>query len=373
MASQATTSSGTMNGENGAVSYADAASPVPRTVKPVFIKEMDIFGTREVPKEMWLNHVELYRAIADAVPIEQLTGLQRVRGMWRIYLDSQESRDRLVTAGIVVRHKSIKIYASNPNIPYYVGNEDTTLVRVKNVPLSAFDGQIKRDLELKGCEILSMYRERLRVDGFLTNCETGDRIVTVRKLSSPLPSIITIGGKYRAVIRHRGQPNENAKCGNCLQSGHLSRDCPNEKVCRECKNPGHIKSQCPILWQQDSGSDDSSDSSSSSSDDDSHDETLSQPTAEIRKEPIQKAHTPEESDSHPQRQQQARRRKQKKGKSGKKKSDGQNDAATATARDTSQRLLDSYLKDTPSRKSSQLSADIRSPLEDINNSPKKKK
>jgi hypothetical protein len=48
---------------------------------------------------------------------------------------------------------------------------------VKNIPLSADDGQIHRYLPLKGCKIQGLFRERLRVKDKLTNCETGDRLV----------------------------------------------------------------------------------------------------------------------------------------------------------------------------------------------------
>jgi hypothetical protein len=48
---------------------------------------------------------------------------------------------------------------------------------VKNIPLSADDGQIHRTLTLEGCNIEGIFREKLRVDGRLTNCDTGDRLV----------------------------------------------------------------------------------------------------------------------------------------------------------------------------------------------------
>jgi hypothetical protein len=52
-------------------------------------------------------------------------------------------------------------------------------LRKKNVPLSADDGHIHRALTLEGCEIQGLFREKLRVDGKLTNCETGACCVLV--------------------------------------------------------------------------------------------------------------------------------------------------------------------------------------------------
>jgi hypothetical protein len=45
--------------------------------------------------------------------------------------------------------------------------------------------------------ILGIGRERLRVDGKLTNCETGDRLVISKLLSKPIPRMLKIG-KYIA-------------------------------------------------------------------------------------------------------------------------------------------------------------------------------
>ena len=45
-----------------------------------------------------------------------------------------------------------------------------------------------------GCELVdNPSREKLRVDGKLTNCETGDRIVFVKPLKAPLPKEMRMG------------------------------------------------------------------------------------------------------------------------------------------------------------------------------------
>jgi hypothetical protein len=51
--------------------------------------------------------------------------------------------------------------------------------------LFVFD--IHRALTLEGCEIQGLFRERLRVDGKLTNCETGDRLIISKTLKNPIP------------------------------------------------------------------------------------------------------------------------------------------------------------------------------------------
>ena len=216
-------------------------------VKPVFILENDLFGSNKPSRDQFLTHLELYRIIdATVCPGSHLRGLQRVRGMWRIYLDSETDRESLIISGISIRNKLIQVYTRNPRItqneyPEYIK------VRVKNIPCSAEDGQIERCLEFNGCDIFKLYRERLRVDGLVTNCQTGDRIAIVAPLSKPLPRTLLIG-KYKALVLHQGQDNHTGQyeisCNKCLQKGHKYAQCPNDWVCRQCHKEGHRQAEC---------------------------------------------------------------------------------------------------------------------------------
>ena len=123
---------------------------------------------------------------------------------------------------------------------------------MKNVPCSAEDGQIVRALELKGCTIHSLYRERLRVDGMLTNCQTGDRIVMCDPVDTPLPRTLLMG-KYRATVIHKDQINNNTNsvCNKCLEKGHKFKECPNDWRCKKCQGTGHKQSECPEVFTDD--------------------------------------------------------------------------------------------------------------------------
>jgi hypothetical protein len=70
---------------------------------------------------------------------------------------------------------------------------DTIRNKVKNIPLSADDDQIHRTLTLEGCNIEGIFKEKLRVDGRLTNCDTGDTLVISKPLPHPLPRSLQIG------------------------------------------------------------------------------------------------------------------------------------------------------------------------------------
>ncbi|CAG2202801.1 unnamed protein product [Mytilus edulis] len=192
-------------------------------VKPVFILETDLFGNTKPSRDQFLTHIELYKTIdATICPASHLKGLQRVR------------------------------------------------VRPKNVPCSAEDGQIERSLEYHGCEVIKMYRERLRVDGLLSNCQTGDRIAMVAPLSKALPRSVLIG-KYRATVIHQGQENHNQaeiSCNKCLQKGHKFSQCPNDWVCLHCNKQGHRQAECNShLIESDDTEDDNSDEDKSETED----------------------------------------------------------------------------------------------------------
>ncbi|CAG2243403.1 unnamed protein product [Mytilus edulis] len=190
-------------------------------IKPVFILESDIFASH-------------------------LNGLQRViGGIWRIYPDNEEDRNTLVVNSITVRKKRIEVYPRNPR---YVEKESPTTVRIrmKNIPLSADDGQLLRYLQNWHLNVLNYHRERLRIDGFMTNCQTGDRIFHCEPFPHTIPRNVKIG-KYRGLIFYKGQINENntdIECSKCLQKGHKKTNCSNDWKCKTCGENGHISKNC---------------------------------------------------------------------------------------------------------------------------------
>jgi hypothetical protein len=133
------------------------------------------------------------------------------------------------------------------------------------VPLSAEDGQIHRALTLEGCEIQGLFRERLRVDGKLTNCETGDILIISKTLKNPILRKLQIG-RYWALVFHSDQPefsihnqqNNNTNrtdkvpmCYKCLSHGHFLYDCTNDGVCKACHKTGHKMMDCPNKFTED--------------------------------------------------------------------------------------------------------------------------
>ncbi|CAG2245526.1 unnamed protein product [Mytilus edulis] len=238
-------------GEEKMASYADATKTNPKTihsstmsgVKPVFVQEIDVFGSltdRVTTKTLYLTNVEMYQTLGYSVEARSIIGLQRIRGLWRIYLDCETARDHLICKGVEIRGKKVNIYSRNPRVTTHE-DIDTVRIRVKDVPLSADDGQILRALEEKSCIIMNHFRERLRYENEITNCLTGDRIIICQ---GPLPQHI---GKYRATVMYRDQPSTGSrpkKCSKCLTDGHNFTNCPNDWVCKSCGKEGHKQIDC---------------------------------------------------------------------------------------------------------------------------------
>ena len=110
-------------------------------VKPIFIKESNFFGNKTSPKELWITHVEIYKALEHTIKPQFVRGIQRIKQMWRIYLDNEVDRMLLLTEDITLKkNKKVPLHSQNP---YYQNDEWlTTTIIVKNIPLAADDGQI---------------------------------------------------------------------------------------------------------------------------------------------------------------------------------------------------------------------------------------
>lgn len=239
------------NGEGtlGGASYSEVLQGTVKTdSKPVFLKEADLFGNVKPTKRQWLSNVEIYKSLAEVVSVDNILGIQRVGSLWRLYIQDTVNRVLLMARGVSLRGKTIPLYERNPYVP---DRSDQVRVRIKNIPLSADDSIIVKSLKDNRYELIeNPSREKLRVDGKLTNCETGDRIVFIKPPKEPLPKVMKIG-QFRAVVVHPGQTVTSRKqnCGKCLQDTHRTVDCMNDWVCNRCFVSGHRSGECPMTSQ----------------------------------------------------------------------------------------------------------------------------
>jgi hypothetical protein len=294
-------------GSTGNTGLAQSGSNQNKEIPLVFMKESELFGTRRPERSEWIQHVEMFKAIGQRIEVSHISGLQRVRGMWRIYIDNLDDKVKLMSDGIPLRGKIIPVLNTNPD---RLDGEQTTRIRIKNIPLSADDGVIKRVLTLKGTEVISLIREKLRVDNKLTNCETGDRLVIVKSssLKEPLPTFMTFG-TFTGRVFHPGQPkystNKPLKCSKCLEDGHTFSNCTNDWVCTVCKMSGHKRSSCP--GEEGFSSDVTDSSESETSEEETEPEQLVPPEQQPANSQVENSSSAANSDQGDRRKVQANR------------------------------------------------------------------
>ena len=115
------------------------------SVKPIFLVDQDVFGSTKLARTHWLTNVEIYKAVGSNFPDECIKGIQRIRDMLRIYMDNTEDKITLIVEGLNLRGRCVPLHTQNPRNPQRF-RPDTTHINVKNIPLSADDGQIHRTL-----------------------------------------------------------------------------------------------------------------------------------------------------------------------------------------------------------------------------------
>ena len=229
-----------MQGSNYATAAAPPEEPHAKGQgKPVFVMHSNIPGERRVELE------EMYKAICKAVDTKDIHGIQKVGGLWRLYINERQNRIKLITEGIQIRDTSVRVYDKNPYLPH--DSENTLRVLIKDIPLSVHESIILDEFESKNLKVKGpMMYPKLRVDGKLTQCLTGDRVLYVEPPTQPIPRFVRFHS-FKARVFHAGQPDAQSEvvCSHCLQAGHHRSRCNNEMVCRLCRNVGHMQSKCP--------------------------------------------------------------------------------------------------------------------------------
>ena len=124
----------------------------------VFFQERSIFGDRRPEQSEWLKHSELYEGLSKRIDASHITGLQRVRGMWRIYLDNLDDKVLLLSQGVPLRGRVFDVLSTNPG---RLASENTIVVKVMDIPLSVDDGTISRVLILRRLEVISLSWDKL--------------------------------------------------------------------------------------------------------------------------------------------------------------------------------------------------------------------
>ena len=157
-------------------------------------------------------------ALAKTLNTDNILGIQQIRRLWRIYMNSHEDRVKQISNGLFIRGVSIAVYDVNP----FTRSKDKNLTRVtiKDVPLSVSEKVIRSKIENLKCQIQGdIYRQKLRVNGQLTN---GDRVLYITPPSQPLPRKLSFGNNFmgRGRVSHPGQSKHSSAAGPVTVEPH---------------------------------------------------------------------------------------------------------------------------------------------------------
>ena len=214
--------------------------------KPVFMRQSDIPNAeRNQP-----TGEEIYLTLSKVTSPDTIIGIQKVGGLWRLYIKDRESRLPLLSQGLRLRGVNVPIFDTNPFLRD--NSENLLRVTIKDVPLSVSDEVISQELERRKCKLRgNIVRQRLRVNGQLTACLNGDRVLYVDKLEKPLDRHVRLSS-FKARIFHDGQTSGAAfaTCSRCLETGHHASLCVKPFVCKRCKGTGHKSFECEASRDQ---------------------------------------------------------------------------------------------------------------------------
>ncbi len=216
----------------------------PRPVLPCFI------FTSQTGK---IDGYTFSRIICETSGDGSLKTLQETKNLWRVYCKTESAKTSLITQGISLNGKHIKVYAQNPYVTGVLNagllnNNESEQVEMVKVTIKDLLESVSNDevmhfltkvlrLEVTSDIQSGFYRDKR---GGLTSLGNGDRIIWIHpaQLEHPLPRNAYIGSRSVRIF-HKNQFDQDNECYNCFKTDHQSRNCPNEKACRVCKEPGH--------------------------------------------------------------------------------------------------------------------------------------
>lgn len=212
-------------------------------LKPVYLKYKEI--------QCGQNRISDYDlSIAVSNIINDVKCVQKDRDLWRIYVDSTESRSQLLAQGIDLRNTNIRVYDTNP---YSAGisspSENVLKITVKGVPLSVDDNEVIKmlnDFNVSFTSELKYENIRHPITRKMTCILNGNRFIYAKSLAEGtfLPRTATCAG-LRCFIYHYGQPSakRTPRCTNCWEEHHFSKTALTQKDAR-CAN---LKVTCLVI------------------------------------------------------------------------------------------------------------------------------
>lgn len=211
-----------------------------KMIKPVYLRNRDIQTDKSNPISDYVL------ACAVGTVVSDIKCIQRDRDLWRIYVESRESRNLLISEGFELQNKTVAVFDNNS---FSAGtenpSEDVVRITVRGIPLSVDDTCIKNMLEKLGAILTSDIKyEKIRNPNTfkMTEILNGNRFVYMKPMENGkfLPKSSECAG-LKCSIFQKGQPTTKRSllCTNCWGDDHLRFNCEYETCCKVCKKPGH--------------------------------------------------------------------------------------------------------------------------------------
>ena len=138
--------------------------------------------------------------------------------------------DRAVSNGIVCGDVALRVVSVEAK---------SRLVYLRDCPVEVPDSTVQSFFSSYG-EVHSV--TRCQYDGF-PGLFDGNWVAKV-SLTKDIPASVRVAG-FDCRVWYRRQP---AFCAICKKSGHRSRSCPLDGLCRRCRQPGHVAKECKNAW-----------------------------------------------------------------------------------------------------------------------------
>ena len=200
----------------------------------LFIKTDEILQSSNT-NSPFPNGLDIIYAIEEVSGKGSIEGAQRIGKLYRIYIKTEQARDKLATEGFTFCDRHVSFYTKNP---FTVREQsDTVKILIGGVPLSVANSEFEKallDLNVNMVSELKFenYRDK---DGKWTSYKTGRRFVYCEKPALNLKPTIKIGlwsGSlfYREQVRPKSYNHStggeqfgnrsanNDTSGNCLES-----------------------------------------------------------------------------------------------------------------------------------------------------------
>ena len=209
-------------------------------LKPVYLRNRDLNSDRK----QQVTDYELLESVAKC--IKDTKCIQKDRDLWRIYVGSKESRQKLLTQGFEFRNTTVTAFETNPfSAGTHSPQERVIKITVKGIPLSVDDAEILKMLDSFKVDLTSPLKyENIRhpITRKMTGILNGNRFAYAKPIPDGgyLPRTTYCAG-LKCYVYHEGQPSQKRKaiCTNCWREGHFRHQCKNTQCCKVCHKEDH--------------------------------------------------------------------------------------------------------------------------------------